>query len=239
MHKARLGFSGLLVVLALSAVTTSSASAFSWWVGTTPKSSEILAEGVKLPLVPAATVKSPFTLKWFKEFQVKCAAAKYNEAFLEGRVFLGAAGIIFETCTVAKPAGFSVQGGKIETRSLFGEIKPVGAKVEFNLVGEENEETGEKGPVASFGLEGPTACPLLVTVGGVASGLISNPSKLSNVKSFLFNSTGLSVVQVKNCGGAPVAAKGKKHPKEEGEGKIESNKGNVTYSSEASFWSAH
>jgi hypothetical protein len=238
MHRARLLVSGLLAVLALGAVTASSASAFSWWVGTSSKSSEILGEGVELPFDAAATVKSPFTLKWFKEFEVKCTGATYDEAFLEGRVFLGAAAIDLEACTVVKPAGFSVVGGDIDTSSLFGEITPAGSKVDFSLAPVE-------GSFASFVLEGESACPLRVVVQGAASGTLSRASKLTDEKSLVFDSSGLSVIQTRECVGGPAGAskarkeKRKKHPKEEGQGSVESNKGNVTYSSEASFWSAH
>jgi hypothetical protein len=230
MRKAKLIASSVLAVVALGAVVASSASAFSWWVGSTSKSSEELPEGSKLTFNAASTVKSPFRLKWFKAYEVSCAAATFNELFIEGRLGLGAEGIAFESCSVTKPAGFTVVGGQIDTSALRGEIKPVGSKVEFTL--------GPLGPdFAVFELEGQ-GCLYPVAVTGTASGDLSAPSKLAKQKSLVFKSTGLAVDQTKVCGAAN-PAKEKKHPKEEGKGSVEGNKGSLEYSSEPSFWSAH
>ncbi len=230
MRKARLIVSSVLAVMALGALAASSASAFSWWVGSSSKSSEELPTGSKLTFNAASTVKSPFRLKWFKAFEVSCTAATFNELFIEGRLGLGAEGIAFESCTVAKPAGFKVAGGTIDTSALRGEIAPVGAKVEFTL--------GPVGPdFAVFELEGQ-GCLYPVAVTGTASGDLAAASKLAKQKSLQFKSTELKVDQTKACG-TDSRAKGKKGPKEEGEGSVEGNKGTVEYSSEASFWSAH
>jgi hypothetical protein len=234
MHKGKLILSSVLAVVALSAVVATSASAFSWWVGPTSKSSEELPEGSKLVFNAASTVTSPFTLKWFKAYEVRCAAATFNELFILGRVGLGAEGIDFESCTVAKPAGYKVIGGQITTSQLTGEIKPVGSKVEFSL-------KPTLPDFAVFELEGELGCLYQVSVLGTATGDLSAPSKLAKQKTLQFKSKGLSVLQIKNCGvgAAPAKEKRKKHPKEEGEGSVEGNKGNLEYSSEPSFWSAH
>jgi hypothetical protein len=220
----------LLGALALGALTASSASAFSWWVGSTAKSSEELGEGTKLVFSPAANVKSPFTLKWFKAYEVRCAAATYDELFIEGRLGLGAGGVHFESCTVTKPAGYKVLGGDINTSALSGEITPVGSKVAFTLAPSE-------GPFASFVLQGEGSCTFGVEVVGSASGTLTAASKLQKEKFLKFDSPALGVSQTKNCG-VGLKEKRKEH-QEEGQGKIEANKGNVGYSSEPSFWSAH
>ena len=231
MHKGKLILSSVLAVVALSAVVATSASAFSWWVGPTSKSSEELPEGSKLVFNAASTVTSPFTLKWFKAYEVRCAAAKFNELFILGRVGLGAEGIDFEACTVARPAGYKVVGGQIITSQLSGEIKPVGSKVEFSL-------KPTPPAFAVFELEGEPGCLYQVSVLGTAGGDLRAPSKLAKQKTLQFKSKSLSVLQTKKCGAAAATTK-KKHPKEEGEGSVEGNKGNLEYSSEPSFWSAH
>ncbi len=233
MSRLKLAVAGGLAAMALGAFAAPSASAFSWWVGSNPKTSEILGEGVKVTFSNTATVKSPFTFKVLGEYEIKCAAAKYSGLYIEGLVFLGAASIAFESCTMAKPAGFTLAGGQIITGGLRGEIKPNGAKVEFGLA-------SSGGPIAVFQIESTELeCPVLVSLGGTLGGLLSNPSKLSKEKSFVFHSTALTFAANRNCGAAPISKKRKKKHKEEGEGTVEGNKGNTTYSSEASFWSAH
>jgi hypothetical protein len=230
MKKPRLLFSTFVAVLALGALTASSASAFSWWVGSTSKTSEELAEGAKLTFSPTANVKSPFTLKWFGAYEVRCAAATYDELFIEGRLGIGAGGIHFESCSVTKPAGYKVIGGTIDTAPLTGAIAPSGSNVDFTLASAD-------GPFASFVLENETSCTFDVSVVGTAAGTLPAASKLKKEKFLKFGGSTLGVSQSKNCG-IGLKERGKKH-QEEGDGKVEANKGNVGYSSEPSFWSAH
>ncbi len=211
LARAKLISAGVLTALTLSAAMASSASAFSWWIGS-PSHPEMLEEGKKLLLGTESNVKTPFTLKWLHGYEVRCAGAKYAGLYIEGPVLLGARKITFEECTAKKPKGAVVAGGTIETNRLEGEIKPAGAKVEFDLK-----------PVgvlfASFDLERvltPTVrhkhhrvgvrtrrCEIEVSVQGQASGDLGDATTISSEKTFEFNSKGLETSQVKSCRRVP------------------------------------
>jgi hypothetical protein len=197
----------VFATLALSAVMASSASAFSWWIGTQSEPKE-LTTGTKLALGTESKVKKPFSLKWGKGYEVKCASVKYAGLYIEGPVFLGARKISFEECTVKKPKGAAVAAGEIDTGKLVGEITPDGSKVAFELK--------PVGPLfASFTLEQVISpkvkhkhkrkpahfrrCKTEVSISGQASGTLGGATVISDEKSFEFNSSGLEVSQVKSC----------------------------------------
>lgn len=212
--RVRLIVLSVLGALALSAAMASSASAFSWWIGS-PSAPEMLKESEKLLLGTESNVKSPFTLKWLHGYEVKCAGAKYAGLYIEGPVYLGARKITFEECAVKKPKGATVAGGKIETTRLVGEIKPgPGSKVEFDL-----KPVGEL--FASFALERNITpkvkhkhhregvrvrrCKIEVSVRGQASGVLGDATTISNEKTFEFDSKDLQTSQVKTCHRVPVS----------------------------------
>lgn len=211
LPRARLILLALLGAISVSATMASSASAFSWWIGS-QSNPEMLTEGSKIALGSGSDVHSPFTLKWLKGYEVKCGAVKYDELYIEGPVFLGAHSISFEQCTSKKPKGATVAGGTIETGRLVGEIKPAGSKVEFDL-------KPVSGAFASFTLERTISpkvkhkhgrkpvrsrqCRIEVTVSGAASGLLGDATKISTEKTFEFDSKTLDISQVKRCHKVP------------------------------------
>lgn len=181
MSRTRLIIFSMLAMLAIGAVTASSASAFAWWIETGEGKEEILKAGVKEPFNNAAVVAAPFKLKWKKEFEVSCEAASYQEAFLEGTVKLGAKSIAFAKCKVIKPAGCQIKGEEIKTTPLRGEIKLVGTAVEFVL----EPVTGTL--VAKFEIEAAGECAKkIVEITGKAKGEIPNAKELTKEKFFLF-----------------------------------------------------
>ena len=216
MYRTRLMFSSVLAVLALGAVTASSASAFSWWIETKGGGEEVLKAGVKEPFNEAANVSAPFILKWKKEFEVSCEGAKYKEAFLEGTVGLGASSIVFEICKVAKPANCEVVGGKLETAALVGGIKPVGTAVEFVF----EPKAGATSTFVKFTLQGVGCAKKEVVVKGRAKGELTNPKELTKEKLFVFqNKEGGLMIE---------------------EHQVEANGGKVGYTSKSGKgWSAH
>lgn len=186
-----------LGVLALSAVIASSASAFSWWVGT-PTPHELVGT---LAINNEAKVHQPFTLKWLGDYEVKCTALSYNKMFLEGPVFMGAQSIIFESCKAKKPKDTTLVGETIETTQLGGEIRPNGASVEF-------EFTPVSGPLATFTLERTIKrkhkrpsreCTLEVSAIGGLGGTLSDPTVISNEKTYEFDSKHLLLKQHRSC----------------------------------------
>ena len=201
-----------LAVLALSAVTASSASAFSWWVGT-PTPHELVGT---LAINNEAKVHQPFTLKWLGDYEVKCTSLSYNKMFLEGPVFLGAQSIIFESCKAKKPKHTTLVGEKIETTQLGGEIRPNGGSVEF-------EFTPVSGPLATFTLERTIKrkhkrpsrqCTLEVSAIGGLGGTLGDATVISNEKTYEFDSKNLLLKQHRSCVTAP-AARPAGTPKEE------------------------
>jgi hypothetical protein len=201
-----------LAVLALSAVTASSASAFSWWVGT-PTPHELVGT---LAINNEAKVHQPFTLKWLGDYEVKCTALSYNKMFLEGPVFMGAQSIIFESCKAKKPKHTTLVGEKIETTQLGGEIRPNGASVEF-------EFTPVSGPLATFTLERTIKrkhkrpsreCKLEVSAIGGLGGTLGDATVISDEKTYEFDSKNLLLKQHRSCVTAP-AARPAGTPKEE------------------------
>lgn len=201
-----------LAVLALSAVTASSASAFSWWVGT-PTPHELVGT---LAINNEAKVHQPFTLKWLGDYEVKCTALSYNKMFLEGPVFMGAQSIIFESCKAKKPKHTVLVGEKIETTQLGGEIRPNGASVEF-------EFTPVSGPLATFTLERTIKrkhkrpsrqCKLEVSAIGGLGGTLGDATVISDEKTYEFDSKNLLLKQHRSCVTAP-AARPAGTPKEE------------------------
>jgi hypothetical protein len=210
--RVRLILAGAVAALALSAVTASSASAFSWWVGT-PTPHELVG---KLPINNAATVHQPFTLKWLGDYEVKCTALSYNNMFLEGPVFLGAQSIIFEKCKAKKPKHTVLVGETIETTQLGGEIRPNGASVEF-------EFTPVSGTLTTFTLERTIKrkhkrpsrqCKLEVSAIGGLGGTLGDATVISNEKTYEFDSQHLMLKQHRSCVTAP-AARPAGTPKEE------------------------
>jgi len=207
VSRARAVLAVAVSLFALSAIIASSASAFSWWVGT-PSEPKMLAEGAKLPINSGGSVHSPFTLKWLHGYEVKCAGIKYNEMFLEGPVFLGAASIAFEECAVKKPKGGSVVGGQIDTVPLTGEIKPAGSKVEFVFKPvsgtlfakfELKRAVSQKVHKSKRKRIRHRECTIEVSVSGQASGALGDATKISTAKTFDFASTALRVSQTKRC----------------------------------------
>lgn len=202
-RRAALLVSCALAVLALSAVTASSASAFSWWVGT-PTPHELVGT---LAINNEAKVHQPFTLKWLGDYEVKCTALSYNKMFLEGPVFMGAQSIIFESCAAKKPKHTTLVGGTIATTQLGGEIRPNGASVEF-------EFTPVSGPLATFTLERTIKrkhkrpsrqCTLEVSAIGGLGGTLGDATVISNEKTYEFDSQHLMLKQHRSCVTAPAA----------------------------------
>lgn len=192
-----------LAVLALSAVTASSASAFSWWVGT-PTPHELVGT---LAINDEAKVHQPITLKWLGDYEVKCTALSYDKMFLEGPVFMGAQSINLESCKAKKPKHTTLVGETIKTTQLGGEIKPNGASVEF-------EFTPVSGPLATFTLERTIKrkhkrpsrqCTLEVSAIGGLGGTLSDPTVISDEKVYEFDSKNLLLKQHRSCVTAPAA----------------------------------
>lgn len=192
-----------LAVLALSAITASSASAFSWWVGT-PTPHELVGT---LPINDEASVHQPFTLKWLGDYEVKCTALSYNKMFLEGPVGLGAQSIIFEKCKAKKPKRTVLVGETITTTQLGGEIRPNGGSVEF-------EFTPVSGPLTTFTLERTIKrkhkrpsrlCKLEVSAIGGLGGTLGDATVISNEKTYEFDSQHLMLKQHRSCVTAPAA----------------------------------
>ena len=192
MSRTRLILLSLLSVFAFSAAVASSASAFAWWVEKEGGGEEILAEGVKDFFNNEAIVHTPFKLKGTVAgitFESVCGGASYEEGYIEGFVGFGAKTIKFEACGLAKPANCKIEGEKIQTTELVGNIKKAsGTKVEFEL----KAKTGTK--FAVFHLEGPL-CGSTVELGGTARGEITNPKEITKEKSFLFQTkeSGLTI----------------------------------------------
>ena len=192
-----------LAVLALSAITASSASAFSWWVGT-PTPHELVGT---LAINNEASVHQPFTLKWLGDYEVKCTALSYNNMFLEGPVGLGAQSIIFEKCKAKKPKRTVLVGETIETTQLGGEIRPNGGSVEF-------EFTPVSGPLTTFTLERTIKrkhkrpsrqCTLEVSAIGGLGGTLGDATVISDEKTYEFDSQHLMLKQHRSCVTAPAA----------------------------------
>lgn len=203
---------GVISALALSGAVASSASAFSWWTGT-PSEPKMLAEGAKLPINSGGTAKSPFTIKWRRDFEVRCSGVTYKSLFLEGPVFMGAEGIVFEECVAKKPKHATLVGGKIETSALSGEIRPAGANVEFvfspvsgNLASFTLKQTGVK-PKHKRKKAHDRECTYTVSATGSLSGTLGDATKISTEKSFEFASNHLLLSQKRSCVEPPAAAR--------------------------------
>jgi hypothetical protein len=173
----------LLTTFALGAATASSASAFAWWVEKEGGGEEILAEGVKEPFNNASVVHKPFVLKGkvgSVPFESSCSLASYEGGYIEGLVGFGATAISFEKCSVSKPVACKIEGEKIKTVALVGNIKKAsGTKVEFEL------KAVSGTTFTKFKLLG-AGCPATVEVAGTARGEVTNPKEISKEKSFQF-----------------------------------------------------
>jgi hypothetical protein len=196
-----------VALFAMSTIVASSASAFSWWVGS-PSEPKMLAEGARLPINSGGSVRSAFTLKWLHGYEVKCSGITYDELYLEGPVFLGAHSIAFEGCASKKPKGTTVVGGQIDTTPLTGEIKPAGSKVEFLF------RPASGSLFAKFDLKRAVShkvhkskrkrvrhreCTIEVSVFGHASGDLGDATTISTAKTFEFGSKALEISQTKRC----------------------------------------
>lgn len=183
VSRTRLTVLCLLATFAFGAVTASSASAFSWWVEKAGGGEEVLAEGVKEPFKSEAIAHKPFVLKGKVgtiPFESSCAGASYEEGYIEGLVGFGAKAISFEKCSVSKPLSCKIEGEKIKTVALVGNIKKAaGTKVEFEL------KAVSGTTFAKFNMAG-TGCPATVEVAGTAKGEVTNPKEISKEKSFQF-----------------------------------------------------
>jgi hypothetical protein len=172
----------LLAAFAASAVSASSASAFSWWIENSKAEEVILKEGEKELFNEEAVVHSPWILKWSGS-EVVCDGADYDEGYIEGLVKLGAKAVSLTKCKVGESTTCAVEGEKLTTSELVGEIKKgSGSKVTFEL-------KPKKEPFAEFKLVNVSGKTCLLkgtyTIEGTTGGEITNPKELTKEKSFL------------------------------------------------------
>ena len=217
-RRVALAIAALSAVLVLSAGLASSASAFSWWVGNGMNPPRALLPGEKLAINEAGSVHQPFTLRWLNHrFEVQCKAVKYHGMFLEGEVFLGAESIVWEECSAKKPKHAEVVGGKIETKQVFGEIKPNGSKVEFDFAPIAPSTT-----LATFTMKGTIKhkhshhaheCTFNVEAEGALSGTLGDATTISTEKTYEFHSTGIKLKSTRSCNTVPAARRAWKAPR--------------------------
>ncbi len=167
----------VLAMTALCAVTAASASAFSWWIEKTGGGEEVLKSGMRETFDPAITGSLPLVLK-FGGDEIKCTSGTYKEGFIEGPTGIGATGIAYEGCTVVKPSGCSIEGGKISTAELTGSISLSGSTVEFTFKPKSGTQFAEINTTGS-------GCSLgkLKAIGSI-SGSVTKPKELTKEKAF-------------------------------------------------------
>jgi hypothetical protein len=169
---------GCLLAATALATTAASASAFSWWIETEPGKEEVLKTGVKEPFSKAMTGSPTLILAWSGN-EVQCTKGSYEEGFIEGTVGLGAKAFVYESCSVSKPAGCTVEGSTIRTTELTGSIKQAGSAVEFQA------KPAAGTLFAEFKIAGST-CSLKGTLKATGSigGTLTNPKELTKEKTF-------------------------------------------------------